>query len=64
MACYRDSFTFMFLSERKKSWKPWHRVQDRITIDLTQTGFEVVDWILPALIMVEWRAVVNAVTNA
>jgi hypothetical protein len=50
--------------ERKRPLgRPRRRWVDNIKIDLTETGWDGVDWVVMAQDMDQWRALVNTVIN-
>jgi len=51
------------IPEGKRPLGPSHRCEDNVTMDLTELGWEDVDWIHLAQGMDKWRALVDTVTH-
>jgi hypothetical protein len=48
---------------KRPLWRPRHRREDNIRMDLREIGWEGVDWMHLAQDRDQWRAVVNTVMN-
>jgi len=48
---------------KRPLWRPRHRWEDNIKMDLQEVGCGVMDWIKLAQDRDRWQALVNAATN-
>jgi hypothetical protein len=48
---------------KRPLWRPWHRLEDNIKMDLQEVGCGCIDWIRLAEDRDRWWALVNAVMN-
>jgi hypothetical protein len=48
---------------RRPLGRPWRRWEDRIRVDLRETGWGILEWIQLAQVSGRWRSLVNTIMN-